>query len=183
MWTLSFPRNDAAKRPFVSSSVSNGWTCATGVHGGRRKEYCALEPAVGFRAIGRRCGLIWLRGQDAMPNDSQRYDQQALRELNLRIGDAESQGDREWLASILAPKLAFQRADPARTVDDRDAFLQKVKPASARSTRIIEPIELYGDRAIVKCMVSVGEQQFHNLRLFVRRDGGWKLLAWANEAR
>jgi hypothetical protein len=41
----------------------------------------------------------------------------ALRELNLKIGDAENRGDRDW----------------------------------------------------------------HNLRLFVRRSGDWKLLAWANE--
>ena len=81
----------------------------------------------------------------------------------------------------LAPRLAFQRADGARTVDDRDTFLQKVKPGGTRLTRIIEPIELYGDRAIVKCIVQMGERQCHNLRLFVRRDGSWKLLAWANE--
>ena len=35
--------------------------------------------------------------------------------------------------------------------------------------------------AIVKCTVSVCDQEFHNIRLFVRREGGWKLLAWANE--
>ncbi len=108
-------------------------------------------------------------------------DQQALRELNLQIGDAEDRGDREWLATVLAPSLAFQRADPARTIDDRSAFLEKVKPGGTRVTRIVEPIELYGGRAIVKCVVRVGEQEFHNVRLFVRREGGWKLLGWANE--
>ena len=49
------------------------------------------------------------------------------------------------------------------------------------TTRIIEPIELYGDRAIVRCVVAVGDQHFDNLRLFVRREGSWKLLPWANE--
>ncbi|HYZ76569.1 MAG TPA: nuclear transport factor 2 family protein [Gaiellaceae bacterium] len=108
-------------------------------------------------------------------------DELALRELNERIGAAESSGDRDWLSTILAPRLAFQRADESRTVDDQVAFLQKVKAGSARATRIVEPIEVYGDRAIVKCIVAVEGREFHNLRLFVRREGEWKLLGWANE--
>jgi len=108
-------------------------------------------------------------------------DKQTLRELNTKINDAENNGDREWFATILAPRLAFQRADEPRTVDDQVAFLQKVNPGGTRVTRIIEPIEVYGDRAILQCIVTVGDQEFHNLRLFVRREGCWKLLAWANE--
>ena len=108
-------------------------------------------------------------------------DKQALRELNTRIGAAEDNGDREWLATILAPRLAFRRADEARTVDDQVAFLQKVKAGRTSVTRIIEPIEIYGNRAMVQCIVTVGAQEFHNLRLFVRHEGGWKLLGWANE--
>lgn len=107
--------------------------------------------------------------------------QETLRELNCRIGDAENRGDRDWLAGILAPRLAFQRADDQKTVDDQVAFLQHVKAGGSRVTRIIEPIEVHGDRAIVQCVVSVDDQEFHNLRFFVRRDGSWKLLAWANE--
>lgn len=99
----------------------------------------------------------------------------------MMIGDAENRGDREWLTGILAPRLAFQRADDHRTVDDQVAFIQKVKGGGNRVTRIIEPVEVYGDRAIVRCIVKVEDQEFHNLRFFVRRDGSWKLLAWANE--
>jgi hypothetical protein len=73
-----------------------------------------------------------------------------LTRLNTRIGVAESRGDREWLATILAPRLAFQRADDTRTVDDRATFLQKVTRAGTRTTRILEPIQLYGDRVIVR---------------------------------
>jgi hypothetical protein len=108
-------------------------------------------------------------------------DRQTLSELNLRISEAEKNGDREWLATILAPRLAFQRADASRTFDDQVAFLQKVKAGGGGTTRIIEPIELYGNRAVVQCIVAVGAQEFHNLRLFVRHDGHWKLLGWANE--
>jgi hypothetical protein len=109
-------------------------------------------------------------------------DQEELRKLNDQIGDAENRGDSDWLARILAPRLAFQRADDQKTVDDQVAFLQKVKAGGDRTTRIIEPIEFYGDRAIVKCIVTMGNKEFHNLRLFVLRNGHWKLLGWANEA-
>ena len=114
--------------------------------------------------------------------DQFKEDQRRLRELNERIGQAENDGKRAWLADILAPRLAFQRADDAQTVDDRDSFLQKVKPGGTRATHVIEPIQFFGNRAIVQCIVSVGNQKYHNLRLFVRRGGDWKLLAWANEA-
>ena len=50
-----------------------------------------------------------------------------------------------------------------------------------RRLRVIEPIRIYGHRAVVECVVSTGGRDFHNLRLFVRRDDGWKLLGWANE--
>ncbi len=109
-------------------------------------------------------------------------DEQILRELNIEVAAAEDRGDRTWLSKILAPRLAFQRADAQKTVDDSDAYLQKVAPSGPRQTRVVEPIDICGDRAIVKCVVTTGGRDFHNIRLFVRRDGGWKLLGWANEA-
>lgn len=108
-------------------------------------------------------------------------DHEALMDLNEKIGESENRGDRDWLAGILAPRLAFQRADDQKTVDNQVAFLQKVKAGGTRVTRIIEPIQLFGDWAIVQCVVTVDDQAFHNLRFFVRRNGSWKLLAWANE--
>ena len=52
-------------------------------------------------------------------------DKQALRDLNEKIGNAENDGDAEWLSTILAPKLAFQRADEERTVDDQVSFCRR----------------------------------------------------------
>lgn len=121
-------------------------------------------------------------GQAMGNSDEQLNDDQRLRALTVQMGDAENAGDGKWLATVLAPRLAFQRADDARTVDDRVAFLQKVKSGGTRVTKVLEPIQLFGDRAIVQSIVSVGGKDYHNLRLFVRRDGDWKLLAWANEA-
>jgi hypothetical protein len=122
-----------------------------------------------------------------MTNDKQVH-KQMLEKLNTEIGDAESQGNDEargWLARVIAPKLAFQRADRT-TIDDREKFLEKVKPGPPRKT-IIESIDLYGNRAIVKCIVGMGDRRFHNIRLFVwiggqeGQGGEWKLLGWANE--
>jgi hypothetical protein len=108
-------------------------------------------------------------------------DEARLRELNEEINVAENTGDATSLAKFLAPRLAFQRADEAKTTDDGVAFLQKAKPGGDRDMRVIEPIQFFGNRAIVQCQVTTGGRTFHNLRLFVRRDGDWKLLGWANE--
>ena len=62
-----------------------------------------------------------------MSHESPESDREALRELNVRIGLAENAGNRLWLEGVLAPRLAFQRADPARTVDDAEAFRMFVK--------------------------------------------------------
>lgn len=111
-------------------------------------------------------------------------DSDILRALNLKIGVAESEGDRAFLADVVAPTFAFRRASGALV--DRTTFLDDIKPSPPRETEI-ESITLHGRaRAAVSCTVTLldGDQRkrFHNLRLFVRTDdGAWKLLAWANE--
>jgi Domain of unknown function (DUF4440) len=114
-------------------------------------------------------------------------DEDDLRQLNIEIGCAETDGNVKRLAEILAPELAFSRAD-GKTIDDAGRFLQKVQPGSPRVTTFdaeLASIEVLGNRAIVKCLVTMespdGERKYHNLRLFVRIDRKWRLLAWANE--
>jgi hypothetical protein len=113
-------------------------------------------------------------------------DIRTLEELNIRIGVEESKGDdqsRSWLAGVIAPKLAFSRADRT-TIDSREEFLKKVKPSDPRVTEV-ESIDIQGNRAVVRCIVTLrsasDDKKFHNLRLFVRHEGQWKLLGWANE--
>jgi len=106
-------------------------------------------------------------------------DVEVLRAQNVKIGDAESSGDQKWLASALAPEFAFFRAD-GETFDDAGRFLQKVKASSPRNTEV-ESVEIIGNRAIVKCLVTQDTKKYHNLRLFVRYGESWLLLAWANE--
>lgn len=108
-------------------------------------------------------------------------DDRVLRELNVQISEAENRGDRKWLEAVLAPKLAFQRADKDQTVEDHVTYLQKVTTGGTRVTLTVEAIEVYGNLAVVRCIVAVSKDRFHNIRLFVRRQGEWKLLGWANE--
>lgn len=110
-------------------------------------------------------------------------DTEILTQLNIQIGEAESRGDRDWLDGVIASEFAFRRAD-RKTVDGRVQFLSKVKASDERQTRI-ESIDVIGDRAIVKCVVTLksagAHKSYHNLRMFVRQAGEWKLLGWANE--
>ena len=109
-------------------------------------------------------------------------DKEVLTQLNIEIGEAESRGDIKRLAEILAPELAFRRANGQIT--NGLGFLQGVKKSDERTTKI-SLIEIYGDRAFVRCLVTMktatGDKVYHNLRLFVRHETKWKLMAWANE--
>lgn len=116
----------------------------------------------------------------------------ALKTLNDQIAQKENDGDRDWLASILAPRLTFMRAN-GKTFDDGLAFLQKVEENStvnSKNTRqsevALNDIDVYGKRAIVRCIVTVTDKdekvtEYENLRLFVKQGNDWKLLGWANE--
>ena len=120
-------------------------------------------------------------------------DIEMLSELNHQIGEAEDRCDYQWLTCVLAPEFAFQRANKDKDVENKQAYIQRIKgdfeklspknpsPVYKRTTHLTDPVEVYGDRAIVKCVVNYKEKDYHNIRLFVRRDGGWKLLGWANE--
>ena len=113
------------------------------------------------------------------PEQQMSSDARVLKGQNVRIGEAESSGDCKWLASVLAPELAFFRAD-GKTFDNAGRILQKVKVGSSRATEV-ESIEILGNRAIAKCIVTQDGKKYHNLHLFVRYAGDWLLLAWANE--
>lgn len=126
-----------------------------------------------------------------MPGDKQaQNDKQALKDLNLKIADKENEGDLEWLTDIIASEFASRRANTA--LAGGAEFLKGVKNPK-RTNRVTDPksinIEVNGNRAVVSCIVSMGDQKYHNLRLFVRVEGEksgqkvweWKLLGWAND--
>jgi len=126
-----------------------------------------------------------------MPGDQHaQNDEQALKNLNIKIADKENDGDLEWLTDVIAPEFAFRRADA--TFAGGAEFLKGVKNPK-RTNRVTDPestqVKVHGNRAVVSCIVTMGDQKYHNLRLFVRVEvekGGqkeweWKLLGWANE--
>ena len=114
-------------------------------------------------------------------------DIEVLTRINRKIGESETVGDaaaHDWFERHLAPALAFRRAD-LKTFDDRAAFIGKVAPGDRRDTDV-ETVDIIGDAAFVKCVVTVhasaGDKSYRNLRLFVRDTAReWKLLGWANE--
>jgi hypothetical protein len=67
-------------------------------------------------------------------------DELALTHLNAEITAAEDRGDRKWLEGILAPELAFRRANGV--VVGKERFLKDVKPRDSSKTDI-ESIKLY----------------------------------------
>src|SRR5262245_57605662 len=100
-----------------------------------------------------------------------------LVQLNEEIGTAENDGNLKRLSEIVGPVLAFRRRDG--TIVGRDGFLETPKPGK-RETRV-ESVLVYGNRAVVTCVVTDSEVVTHNIRLFVTEGDDWKLLGWANE--
>src|SRR4051794_12460821 len=81
-----------------------------------------------------------------------------LKDLNEAINDAENEGKSYFLQTVLAPVLAFRRGNKA--VADDQAFLLGVKkaekPEEKRTIDVLEPIHVFGERAFVECVVTVG---------------------------
>jgi hypothetical protein len=104
-------------------------------------------------------------------------DIDALLQLNDAINAAENAGDLAALGAMIASRIAFRRRDGS--IVDRDAFLATPRPGERRLQ--VESVQVYGARAVVACTVTISGTSTHNLRLFAKEDGAWKLLGWANE--
>jgi hypothetical protein len=112
-------------------------------------------------------------------------DLEWLRSTNIEIGNAETQGNKEFFETLLAPCLAFRRANGQ--ILDRPNFIAGVSPSAKRTTNIQSITVLEKNRALIECTVTMeddgGAKRFHNVRLFVREgeSNQWMLLGWANE--
>lgn len=104
-------------------------------------------------------------------------DIEALIQRNEAITVAENAGNLSELAKYIAPQLAFLRSDGSFV--DREAFLQASRPG--RRELRIDSVQVFGARAVVACKVMDAGVVTHNLRLFVKEQGEWTLLGWANE--
>ena len=97
--------------------------------------------------------------------------------MNEEIGTTENAGNLKRLGEIVAPFLGFRRRDGS--IIGRDAFLQTPKPGN-RQTKI-KSVQVYGNRAVVTCVVTDSGVVTHNIPLFAKEGSEWKLLGWANE--
>jgi hypothetical protein len=113
-----------------------------------------------------------------------------LRALNIEIGEKEAQTDSAYFEGLLAPVFVTRRANDARAIVDRAAWLKALAEAAKkpRPTRITS-ISLHGsERAVVTCIVTMDGRDYDNLRVFVKNSDPataetqpWLLVAWVNE--
>lgn len=101
--------------------------------------------------------------EDAQIQNDKSHGIKGLEAINIRFGFEESARDQtsyDWFVSIIAPEFAFQRADSKKTINNRCDFLRIVEPLKyddpksvSRETKV-ESIEIYGDQAVVECVVT-----------------------------
>ena len=105
----------------------------------------------------------------------------ALRRLNQEIPVEENRGNRLFFQDRLAGAFAIRRAKGQ--LDNREMFLLSLTGGGTRKCdpKTIKVTPLGKQRALVSCIVTVGEDVIHNTRMFIKEAGRWKVLAWANE--
>jgi catechol 2,3-dioxygenase-like lactoylglutathione lyase family enzyme len=110
-----------------------------------------------------------------------------LRRLNLELGRAEREGDRDYLADVLHDDLVFRRADG--TVASKRDYLAELARRSYDALDVaIAEIDEQAESAVVTAFVTArgrsnGEAfagTFRNLRTFVRDGDGWRCRVWIN---
>lgn len=95
---------------------------------------------------------------------------------NEKINEEENSGNVKELGKYVASELAFQRRNG--TIVNRSTFLN---PNPGNRTIQIESVHVYGNRAVVTCVVTDSGVVTHNIRLFVKEGSEWRVLGWANE--
>lgn len=104
-----------------------------------------------------------------------------LRRFNERLAAEENVGNRPFFEDRLAPVFVLKRANGE--IQDRETFLRLLQPGGQRvcDPKSIQIVSLGLSRALVTCLVRIGEKSIHNARLFALSEGKWQMLAWANE--
>jgi alkylhydroperoxidase/carboxymuconolactone decarboxylase family protein YurZ len=113
---------------------------------------------------------------------------QELVGLNVKLAEAEKRGDPEAIAfldGVLADDLIFRRANGE--VVTKAKYLADLKPdAYDRLETTVETVTVHPDAAVVEVKVVAqrkGDEhaaEYKNIRRFVKRGGGWQLVAWLN---
>jgi hypothetical protein len=107
----------------------------------------------------------------------------SLISINEAIPQRENTGgsseSHDFFVDLLAPSFSMRRA--SGEVIDRQMFLGALNSSKTRSQRDVAVTLVGSSRAVVTSEVEMDGVTFHNLRVFIATDSGWRLLAWANE--
>jgi hypothetical protein len=103
----------------------------------------------------------------------------ALNEEICNLENDPNEANKKRLSEIIASSLAFQKRNG--DIVDRSGFLEASNPGDRRIKPESFSVNADGNRAVVSCVVTMNGQDTHNIRLFVKKEGNWKLLGWANE--
>jgi hypothetical protein len=95
--------------------------------------------------------------------------------INKLITKLENDGNVPALMQLLAPPFAFRNRNGQ--IVDKSGF----DPKPGAREVVFNTIQVLGDRAVVMCVITEAGEATHNIRLFTRISGDWKLLGWANE--
>lgn len=95
---------------------------------------------------------------------------------NEKINEEENSGNVQGLGKYVASEFAFQGR--TGTIVNRSKFLN---PKPGNRTIQIESVHVFGNRAVVTCVVTDSGAVTHNIRLFVKEGTEWRVLGWANE--
>lgn len=117
-------------------------------------------------------------------------DEAGLRDLNLKIADAEMHRDDGFLSTVVADDLIFRRADAS--IATKDQYLAGIRnPENTYSQVEASNVEVFvhGDGlALVSLIVRAAGVRggkpfsgtFRNTRVFLRHDAGWQCVVWFN---
>lgn len=116
-------------------------------------------------------------------------DELLLAELNNDIAQWEQRRDEDAIRELdacLSEELVFRRAD--RTIVDKATFMNALKgpsPFASRESRNAA-VTISRGRAVVILTV-IGTRKdgtrgaYRNVRIFERREGGWRMELWFND--
>jgi hypothetical protein len=111
-------------------------------------------------------------------NKERATDHQALTEINYKIGEAEFQGDTQYLRTIMADDLIFRRA--SGDLVGKEQFLEPLEKGME--------ITVDKDTAVVTLLVWAKGQRngtefkglYRNIRMFVKSQEDWQCAVWLN---
>jgi hypothetical protein len=121
-----------------------------------------------------------------------------LIELNLQMGDAEMNHEREFFNKVLHSNLQFRRANKEGSIVTKQEFLDDMKEGHVTHDFLDIPpqsidVDVYEDTAVVLLLVRARGHRlvngsepepwqgiYHNTRIFLKESDEWQCAFWFN---